>query len=53
MLAQKHKNEYFYFYSQRIQYKYYEPALPSSLDWKEVEQIAHEDQAENALQEDE
>ena len=29
------------------------PALPSSLDWKEVEQLAHEDQAENVLQEDE
>ena len=29
------------------------PALPSSLDWKEIEQIAHEDQAENALSEDE
>src|SRR5436853_4383489 len=28
------------------------PALPSSLDWKEIEQIAHEDQAENAMQED-
>jgi len=28
------------------------PALPSSLNWKETEQIAHEEQAENALQKD-
>ena len=29
------------------------PALPSPLDWKEVEQIAHEDQAESVSQENE
>ena len=28
------------------------PALPSSLGWKETEQIAHDEQAENAMQED-
>ncbi len=28
------------------------PALPSSLNWKETEQIAHDEQAENAIQED-
>ncbi len=28
------------------------PALPSSLNWKETEQIAHDEQAESAIQED-
>jgi len=28
------------------------PALPSSLGWKETEQIAHDEQAENVTQED-